>query len=124
MIDMQLEFEAGNDKEYKVDGIWDSAVYAKELAKQLLGLYYLVLCKIYRKEKNIWEPALAIQHIWRLITTYHKNNPEKSIAIYASINMVPLMAGPSILSKPTTKPITDILIKQKQGQLVGSTTTK
>ena len=27
--DMQLEFEAGNDKEYKVDGIWDSAVYAK-----------------------------------------------------------------------------------------------
>ena len=27
---MQLEFEAGNDKEYKVNGIWDSAVYAKK----------------------------------------------------------------------------------------------
>ena len=40
---MQLEFEAGNNKEYKVDGIRDSAVYAKESASQLLGLYYLVL---------------------------------------------------------------------------------
>ena len=26
----QLEFEASNDEEYKVDGIWDSAVYVKE----------------------------------------------------------------------------------------------
>ena len=42
MNDMQLEFEAGDDKEYKVDGIWDSAVYAKESAGQLPGLYYLV----------------------------------------------------------------------------------
>ena len=40
---MQLEFEASNDKEYEVDGIWDSAVYARESAGQLLGLYYLVL---------------------------------------------------------------------------------
>ena len=40
---MQLEFKAGNNKEYKVDDIWNSAVYVKELAKHLLGLYYLVL---------------------------------------------------------------------------------
>ena len=40
---MQLEFEAGNDKEYEVEGIWNSAVYAMELASQLLGLYYLLL---------------------------------------------------------------------------------
>ena len=40
---MQLKFEAGNDKEYEVDGIRESAVYAKESAKQLPGLYYLVL---------------------------------------------------------------------------------
>ena len=26
----QLEFEASNDEEYEVDGIWDSAVYVKE----------------------------------------------------------------------------------------------
>ena len=45
MNDIQLDFkfEACNDKEYKVDGIWNSAVYARESAKQLPGLYYLVL---------------------------------------------------------------------------------
>ena len=50
--DMQLEFEAGDDKEYKVDGIWDSAIYSKESAGQLLGLYYLVLWKGYPEEEN------------------------------------------------------------------------
>ena len=29
---MQLEFEAGDNKEYKVNSILDSAVYAKESA--------------------------------------------------------------------------------------------
>ena len=51
--DMQLDFkfEAGDDKEYKVDGIWDIEVYARELGTgQLPGLYYLVLWKSYPKE--------------------------------------------------------------------------
>ena len=49
--DMQLnfEFEAGNNKEYEVDGIRDSAVYARESAGQLPGLYYLVSWKGYPK---------------------------------------------------------------------------
>ena len=66
MKDMQLdfEFEASNDKEYEVDGIQDSAVYAKESAiGQLPGLYYLVSWKGYPKEENTWEPASAIQHL-------------------------------------------------------------
>ena len=53
--DMQLDFkfEAGDDKEYEVDGIWDSAVYAKESAiGQLPGLYYLVSWKGYLEEEN------------------------------------------------------------------------
>ena len=58
--DMQLEFEADNDKEYEVNGIRDSAVYAGESAKQLPGLYYLFLWKDYPEEENTWEPALAI----------------------------------------------------------------
>ena len=39
----QLEFEAsGNNKEYKVEGICDSAVYTKELeAGYLLDFHYL-----------------------------------------------------------------------------------
>ena len=44
MNDTQLKFEAGNNKKYKVDGIWDSAVYTKESTiGQLLRVYYLLL---------------------------------------------------------------------------------
>ena len=50
---MQLEFEAGDNKEYKVDGILNSAVHAKELTTgQLPRLYYLVLWKGYLEEEN------------------------------------------------------------------------
>ena len=38
----KLEFEAGNSKEYKIQAIWDSAVYASKAKNDLLGLYYLV----------------------------------------------------------------------------------
>ena len=37
-----LEFEPGNDKEYEVEAIRDSAVYAKEADGHLPGLYYLI----------------------------------------------------------------------------------
>ena len=60
---LDFEFEADDDKEYEVNGIWDSAVYARESAGQLLGFYYLVSWKGYPKEENIWEPASAIQHL-------------------------------------------------------------
>ena len=50
---LDFEFEIGNNKEYKVDGIWDSAIYANESVGQLSGLYYLVLWKSYPKKKNI-----------------------------------------------------------------------
>ena len=36
------EFDAGENKEYKVEAIIDSAVYAKEAKRCLSGLYYLV----------------------------------------------------------------------------------
>ena len=42
--DMQLQFEAGNDKKYKFDGIQNSVVYAKvSITSRLSELYYLVL---------------------------------------------------------------------------------
>ena len=58
--DMQPEFKAGNNKEYEVNGIRDNAVYVKESASQLPGLYYLELWKAYPKEENTWELALTI----------------------------------------------------------------
>ena len=38
------ELDAGNDKsrKYKVEAIYDNAVYARELKKYFPGLYYLV----------------------------------------------------------------------------------
>ena len=46
------EFEPGNDKEYKVEAIRDSAVYTKEADRYLPGLYYLVAWKGYQEEEN------------------------------------------------------------------------
>ena len=57
---MQLEFETGDDKRYKVDGIWELVVYDKESAGQLPEFYYLVLWKGYPEEENTWQPTLAI----------------------------------------------------------------
>ena len=48
-----IEFEAGNDEEYEVEGIQNSAVYAKEsVAIHLPSLYYLISWKGYPKEEN------------------------------------------------------------------------
>ena len=122
MNDIQLEFEAGDDKKYEIDGIWDSAVYARESATgQLLGLYYLVLWKDYPEEENTWEPALAIQHLQRLVIAYHKNNPKKPTATFALVDTALSMARPSALSRPTAKPTTTPT--KKRGQPIGSTTT-
>lgn len=50
---MQLEFKASNNEEYEIDDIWNSVVYARELAtRQLPELYYLILWKGYPEEKN------------------------------------------------------------------------
>ena len=48
------ELDAGdNSGKYKVEAIWDSAVYARELESgHLPGLYYLVFWKGYLKEEN------------------------------------------------------------------------
>ena len=53
---MQLDykFEAGNNEKYKIDGIEDSVVYAKEsITSQLPELYYLILWKDYFEKENI-----------------------------------------------------------------------
>ena len=56
------ELDAGdNSREYKVEAIWDSAVYARESESgHLPGLYYLVSWKGYPKKENTWEPASAV----------------------------------------------------------------
>ena len=50
-----------NDEEYKVEGICDSMLYAKESeAGHLLGLYYLLSWKSYPNNKSTCKPASIV----------------------------------------------------------------
>ena len=61
---LEIELEAGNDIEYEVEAIQNSAVYAREsVAGHLPGLYYLISLKGYLEKENIWEPASAVQNL-------------------------------------------------------------
>ena len=110
------ELDVGNDsKEYEVEAIWNSAVYAIESESgHLLGLYYLVAWKGYPEEENTWEPVSAVQHLRKLISSFHKDHPEKSIATSLLVDSAPPMARPTV--KPMAKPTT----KRKRGQPVNS----
>ena len=57
------EFEPGDNKEYEVEAIRDSAVYAKEADGHLPGLYYLVAWKDYSEEENTWKPFSTVMHL-------------------------------------------------------------
>ncbi len=48
----EKEFEVGENKEYEVEGIIDSAVYGQQANDQMPGLYYLVSWKGYPEEEN------------------------------------------------------------------------
>ncbi len=49
----EKEFEAKNNKKYKVKAIIDNAVYNKKVNNQMLSLYYLILWKSYLKKKYL-----------------------------------------------------------------------
>ena len=49
-----MEFNINNNKKYKIEVIWNSILYAKELvSNNLLALFYLILWKKYLNKKNI-----------------------------------------------------------------------
>ena len=110
----QLEFKAGgNNKKYKMEGICDSAVYAKELeVHYLLGLYYLISWKGYPKDKSTWEPASAVQHLRKLVSIFYKNYSNKPIATFLFIDLALSIA------KYTALP--NVNGKSKHGQPIGS----
>ena len=87
------ELDAGDSGEYKAEVIWDSAVYARELESgHLPGLYYLVLWKRYPEEENTWKPASAVQHLRKLISSFHKDHPNKPTATSPSSDTAPPIA--------------------------------
>lgn len=87
-----LELEEGNNKEYKVEVICYSKVYAKKSdSNYLLSLYYCVSKKNYLEEVNTWKSVLAIQYLERLITTFHKEYLEKPTTISSPIDFILLI---------------------------------
>ena len=111
------ELDKGNkdSEEYKVEAIWDSAVYANESESgHLPSLCYLVAWKGYPKEENTWEPLSAVQHLKKLISSFHKDHPEKPTATSPPIDSAPPMARPTV--KPTAKATT----KRKRGRPANS----
>ena len=115
-INKLTEFDVDDDKEYEVKAIYDSAVYVKEVDRHLPGLYYLVAYKSYPEEKNTWELFLAVIHLRKIVSTFHKDHLEKP-----TVKSLPLDSTPP-MDRPTVKPIKPF--KQKQGQLVKKRVTK
>ncbi len=100
----EKEFEARDDKEYLVETIINSAVYGQQANNsQMPGLYYLVLWKGYFEEENTWEPLSAVIHLRKLISTFHKEHPEKLIATSPPLDSAPTMARPTIPKEPKQK---------------------
>ena len=111
-----MEFNTCHNEsgEYDVKAIWDSAVYARESESgHLPDLCYLVSWKGYPEEKNTYEPALAVQHLRKLISLFYKNYFVKPTATSPDINSVPLMVR--LIVKPMEP------LKQKRGQPANST---
>ena len=79
-----------------MEAIRDSAVYAKEADGHLPGLYYLVAWKGYPEEENTWEPSSAVMHLRKIVSTFYKDHPEKSIATSAPLDSAPPIAKPTI----------------------------
>lgn len=120
--DKRTEFEASDKEEYEVEEIQNNVVYAKELEKgYLLGLYYLVSWKGYLEEENTWESMLAVQHFRKLLSIFHKDNPDKPTATSFSINIAPPMAWPIV---HLTTWLCSKQTKQKRGLPPGNVTNK
>ena len=114
-----IELDASDDnREYKVETIWDSAVYTRESESgHLSSLYYLVPWKRYLKKENTWEPASAVQYLRKLMSLFHKDHSDKPITTFLAID--------------TTSPIARLIVipivklnkppKQKQRQSASNT---
>ncbi len=99
----EVEFEVGDNKEYEVKAIIDSAVYSQQANDQMPGLYYVVSWKGYPEEENTWEPSSAVIHLRKFISIFHKEHPEKPTATSPPLDSASPMARPTIPKEPKQK---------------------
>ena len=113
--DENVELDASNENgEYEVEAIRDSEVYTRESKSgDLPGFHYLLSWKRYLEEENTWEPASAVQHLIKLISSFDKDHPDKPTATSPAIDTAPPMARP--IAQPAEPP------KQKQGRPANNT---
>ena len=71
----------------------------------LPDLYNLVSWKRYLEEENTWEPASAVQHLQKVISSFHKDHLDKPTTTSPAIDTAIPMA------RPIAKPIESL--KQK-----------
>ena len=92
-----------------MEAIQDSTVYAKKADGHLPELYYLVAWKGYPVEENTWEASLAVMHLRKMVSIFHKDYPEKPTATLAPLDSALLMA----------MPIIQLPAKRKRGRSIG-----
>ena len=99
-----MELEVRNDKEYKFEAIIDSVVYGQQTNNnQMSGLYYLILWKDYLEEENSREPSSAVIYFRKLISTFYKKYPKKSIATSLPLNSTLSIAKSMVFKEPKQK---------------------
>ena len=93
----QLEFHDNGDKEYEVEAICNSPVYAKKSeSSHLPDLHYLISWKSNPKKKNTWELASAIKYLWRLFNIFQKKHLEKPTITLTPIDIALQVARPTV----------------------------
>ena len=70
--------------------------------------------KSYPENENTWEPVSAVEHLRKLISSFHKDYPEKPTATFAPVNS----------TLPIAKPTTKLISKQKRGRPANSANKK
>ena len=92
----------------------DIVIYIKEAKRHLPGLYHFIFWKNYQVEESTWESSSAVIYHRKIISTFHKNNPEKLTGTSLLLNSAPPMAKPLVKS-------VKLFAKQKHGCLTSST---
>ena len=86
LLELEQKLNTRDDKKYKLKAIYNSKVFVKEAVEQLPWLYYLVSWKSYLEKKSTWKSPLAVIHLCKMINTFHKDYPKKSIVRLALID--------------------------------------